>query len=90
MPIMYIQVYALSVFQIFKKHLHVYAFPACVDTNICPINDDIKDSEGVFKGYITEVYGAELIICIAKDVNVNDYRKPALAYSFPVFRYSST
>ena len=37
-------------FRIFKKHLYVYVFPAYIDTNICLINGDVKDSDGVSKG----------------------------------------
>ena len=35
----------------------ICAFPAFMFTNICLINNDVKDSDGVFKGYIIEEYG---------------------------------
>ena len=45
-------------FWIFKKRLYVYAFPAYLDTNICLINGDVKDSDGISKGDTIEEYGS--------------------------------
>jgi len=64
----------LSLFQNIKKHLYVYAFPAYIETNICLINCDVKNSDEVYKVYTTEEYGL-LLYVLRKDGNVNECRK---------------